>query len=118
MNDRTSKLNELIHQELDKIILKEVEMPDGVIVTLRRAKTDGDMKNCQIIISVWPEERKLEGLKALRKVAGHLQTLLNKKVNIHHTPRIAFRLATPDDDKEQNEAMELDSLFEQISKEL
>jgi len=56
MNRRIPKINELIKREISKIILKEVEFPPKILVTVTRVDTSPDLKTSQTFISAFPEK--------------------------------------------------------------
>ena len=49
-NKRIQQVNEVIKQELNQIILKEMEFDLGTLVTIVRVKTDPDFKIARIFL--------------------------------------------------------------------
>lgn len=102
MNYRPERVSSLIKQELSSIIIKSVEFPAGHLVTITKVEVDKKLEHAKIGISVLcpsgtsPAGRPSEGaakiLHILEKVAGHLQYLLMKRVNIKPLPRIIFEI--------------------------
>lgn len=112
MVHRLEKINELIRQELGNILLKEGDIEPGVLVTILKIVTTADLKNADIIFSVWPNE-KAEKINALLKIqAGWLQGLLNKRVKFHPVPRIKFILNT-----EEIEGQKIDAVIKKLNQE-
>ena len=74
MKDRIKKVNQLIKKEFFRIIVREIEFPADVYVTLTRVETSVDLRQGRVYISVMPENRVKDILKA--EVANELQELL------------------------------------------
>ena len=60
MANRIPKVNELIKREISKMILKEIEFPKDVLVTVTRVQTSSNLSDSNIYISVLPENRYLQ----------------------------------------------------------
>ena len=109
---RLEKINELIRQEMGDILLKEGDIEPGVLVTILKVTATADLKNADILFSVWPNE-KAEKINAQLKIqAGWLQSLLNKRVKFHPVPRIKFVLNT-----EEVEGQKIDAMIKKLNKE-
>ena len=107
MSFRIKKINELIRQELGRIFLRELELPQGVLVTITKVETSGDLSWADVWISIFPPEAKEENFKKLKKLAGYLQFLLNKKLSFKTSPRLRFKL-----DETGEKAEELEDLLD------
>ncbi len=90
MNYRPERVSSLIKKELSAIVIKNVEFPAGSLVTITDVEVDKKLEHAKIGISVLPSEGANKVLNILGKVAGHLQYLLMKRVNIKPLPRIVF----------------------------
>jgi len=102
MNYRPERVAGLIEKELSLLIAKNVEFPAGALVTITKADVDKKLEHAKIGVSIIcpsgtspkgrPSDCRAEVLRILGKVAGHLQYLLMKKVNIKPLPRIVFEI--------------------------
>ncbi|MEK7193787.1 MAG: 30S ribosome-binding factor RbfA [Patescibacteria group bacterium] len=90
MKHRVERVNNLIQEELSKIIVKELEFP--ALVTITEVETSKDLSQALVKFSVLPSEKSEEVLKILNKNLRHLQYLLMKKINIKPMPRISFEI--------------------------
>ncbi len=104
---RLEKINELIKQELGKIIFAQEEFGPGVLVTVLYAKTSEDLKNTSIIFSVLPTEKGWIALKQLNNHIFDLQQSLNKKLRMHPVPKIRFVL-----NEDESKSQQIDTLLE------
>jgi len=111
ISHRLAKINELIKQELGKIILEEEEFGPGVLVTPMAVKTSDDLLNSSVIISVFPTQKAESVIKKLTSHVFGLQQLLNKKLKMRPVPKIRFVL-----DDTESQYQEIDSLLNKIEK--
>lgn len=91
MKYRIARINELLKEELSKIIQQELEF-DGAIMTIINVETSPDLGYAKIQISVLPENKKEQVLQKLNKNIFDIQQILNKKIQIRIVPRIEFKL--------------------------
>jgi ribosome-binding factor A len=90
MPDRIPQVNKLIKKELSQIVLKEVEMPPSVLLTLTRVETTPNLIESRIFISVMPEEKQEATIKTLNRQIYGLQQQLNKRLKMRPIPKIIF----------------------------
>ena len=88
---RPERISDLIIEELNKIILKELEFP-GALVTITDAAVTAKLDYAVIKFSVLPSKKSEEVLKILEKLRPHLQYLLIRKLNIRPVPKISFKI--------------------------
>ena len=86
---RIPKTNELIKEEIGKILLREVVF-EGALLTITRVATSSGMSNANIFISVLPENMFEKVLKFLGRETWHIQKLLNRKLRMRPIPKIRF----------------------------
>ena len=109
MKDRITKVNELMKRELGQIILREVEMPENAVVTLTRVAASGNLQQAKVYISVVPDEKAQEALKALGQNVFPIQQILNKKLKMRPVPKILWVL-----ERATVEAQRIEELLDQI----
>ena len=88
--ERIKRVDELIKDEVSKIILKEIDFPPNVVVTPTRAKTNSAITQSKVFISVYPEKKQKEVLKILNEKIWHIQKILDKKLKMRFVPKIVF----------------------------
>jgi ribosome-binding factor A len=89
---RSERVSELIRQQLGEIMLREVDLPEGVLATITEVEVDKKLEHAKVKVSVIPSDRAAVVLKELDFRAGYLQHLLFQKINIKPMPRIAFAI--------------------------
>jgi len=111
MTKRIPRVNKLIKKELSQIILKEVEFPSGVLVTITRVETTSNLGEAKIYVSVMPEYRSSRVSQILNKQIYEIQQGLNKRLKMRPVPRIRFVK-----ELKAKEAGRIEELLEKIKK--
>ncbi len=111
MSKRIPRVNQLIQQELSKIILREIEFPSNVLVTVTRVETASNLIESKVYISVMPEGKTSKVFQILNQGIYELQQKLNRRLQMRPTPRIKFI-----EEKETKEAGKIEEILEKIKK--
>ncbi len=107
MSHRLEKINELIKQELGKIILENEEFAPGVLATIMGVKTSQDILHANVSVSCYPTKAGEKVLETLNRHIFGLQQGLNKKLRMHPVPKIRFVL-----DETEAKAQEIEELLD------
>jgi len=91
MSRRIEKVNGLIREELSQILLKEVEFPKGVLVTITRVECLVNLSDARIYISAMPDNNIDKVMEILEKNVYDIQQELNKRLNMRPIPKIIFK---------------------------
>lgn len=91
MKHRPERVSSLIIAELNKILLREIEIP-GVLITITSAEVLKDLSQAVVKFSVYPSEKAESVLKILQKMRKHFQFILLRKMNIKPMPQISFKI--------------------------
>lgn len=108
---RIEKVNSIIQRELGSIILKEIDVFPGTLLTITRVECSNNMFQCKVYISVIPEDKFEEVLSLLNRHIYALQQMLNKKMQMRPVPKIEFFK-----EKKTAEAGRIDELLFNIKK--
>ena len=111
MSKRIQKVNQLIKKELGRIILKEVDFPVNVLVTVTRVDTSPNLADSKVYISTMPEGRNGEVLKILNKIIYALQQKINKRLKMRPIPKIRFA-----EERETAEAGKIEEILNNLKK--
>ncbi len=109
MAKRIERVNQLIKKELSQIILREIDFPCDILVTLTRIDTSPNLIESKVFLSVMPESRFAEILRILNSQIYRLQQALNKRLKMRPIPRIMFR-----QEKETPKAGRVEEILEKI----
>lgn len=111
MSDRFLRVNQLIKKELSQILLRQVDFPAGVLVTITRVETSLDLNQAKVYISALPADKIPQILEILKKLVYFLQQKLNRRLKTRPIPRISFI-----EEVKTAEAGRIDELLNQIGK--
>ena len=112
MSKRIPRINQLIKRELSQILLKEIDFPKNILVTVTRVETSIGLNEAKIYISVIPGNRIAWVLHILEKQVYGLQQKLNKRLRMRPTPKINFL-----GEEETGQAGRIEEILEELKKE-
>ncbi len=106
---RLEQVNELIKEELSKILDRMIEFPEGVMVTLTRVEVSEDKlyANAHVSFLHTRDGGVLENeiLKILGKNVYAVQQALNKKLRMRPVPKIRFFIDEAEKHRERIEEL-------------
>ncbi len=111
MSERVLKVNELIKRELSQIILKEMDFPRNVLVTVTRVETTPNLIQSKVYLSVMPGNHKDKIFDVLKSQVYFLQQKLNVRLKMRPIPKIIFL-----EEKEVRQAGRIEEVLEQLKK--
>ncbi|OGZ72420.1 MAG: ribosome-binding factor A [Candidatus Staskawiczbacteria bacterium RIFCSPLOWO2_01_FULL_38_12b] len=111
MSNRLEKVNSLLQQEISKIIVRDFDF-HGALITLTHVDASANLIEARAYVSVMPEDRIDQAVKALNKDVYDIQQKLNKILNMRPVPRIKFVK-----DPVIAEAARIEGLLESLKKE-
>ena len=92
---RIEKLQELIKQEMGKMLLKELKDPRIGFVTVTAVEMTGDLREAKIYVSVMGgAEQVKSSLEGLNSALGFVRREIGQRVRLRFTPEISFALDT------------------------
>lgn len=106
---RAKRFNELIKEELGKIIFDFLEVKPGILVTITRVNTALDLFSTLVFVSIYPNKEAEEIFYKLNRLVYQIQQILNKKLKIRPVPKIIWRY-----DKNPEEASKVESILKGI----
>jgi ribosome-binding factor A len=86
MPNRINKINQLLQEELAKLIQEE---GFEELITVTAVETASDLKNARVWLSIFSQNQE-EVLKKVIEKAPHFQSYLGKKLFIKNIPRFSF----------------------------
>lgn len=109
---RILKFNELLKKELGQLLLKKVEFPSDVLVTITRVNTSPNLREAIVSISSMPDSKSKMVQKILSYRIYDLQQEINKKLRMRPIPKIIFR-----EEEKVGQAARIEELLQKINKE-
>lgn len=106
---RAKRFNELIKEELGKIIFDFLEVKPGILVTITWVDTASDLFSARVFVSIYPDKEVKEIFYKLNRFVYQIQQILNKKLKIRPVPKIIWK-----HDKNPEEASKVESILKEV----
>lgn len=89
---RVEKINVLMREVVAEIIKRDLQFPEGVLVTVTGVEASEDLYYAAVFVSALGKtsEREKEVMAELRKSTGFVQCELNRKLRMRPVPKITF----------------------------
>ena len=92
---RIEKLQELIKQEVGKMILNDLKDPRIGFVTVTDVEMTGDLREAKIFVSIMGgAEQVKNSLEGLNSALGFVRREIGQRIRLRFTPEISFALDT------------------------
>ncbi|MBQ4404656.1 MAG: 30S ribosome-binding factor RbfA [Selenomonadaceae bacterium] len=92
---RIEKLQELIKQEMSKMLLTDLKDPRIGFVTVTDVEMTGDLREAKIYVSVMGgAEQVKNSLEGLNSALGFIRREIGQRIRLRFTPEISFALDT------------------------
>ena len=112
MSKRSEQVAGLIQHKLNGIINREIEWPEGVMITITKVEISADLKYAKIWLVCTPEEKTGMAYGVLRDKNKKLRNFLSQELTLHVVPKITFRV-----DKAGQAVEEVEKLLQKIKDE-
>ncbi len=90
---RVEKLQELIKQEMSKMLLREIKDPRIGFVTVTDVEVTGDLREAKIYVSIMGGEEQIQSsLEGLHSALGFIRREIGRRIRLRFTPEISFAL--------------------------
>ena len=90
---RSERVQELLLEEISKLIQKELRDPRIGFVTITRVDLSDNLRHAKIFISIMgSDEQKAESLKGLQSARGFIRQYLGKNLSMKYIPGLDFKL--------------------------
>lgn len=91
-NRKPQKLNELLKEEVGKILFREIDISRENFITISRIETSSDLRNSTIYITVFPESKEEEIINQIQRQIYFIQKILNRTLRTKPVPRLRFEI--------------------------
>ena len=114
---RVEKLQELIKQEIGKMLLTDLKDPRIGFVTVTAVTVTGDLRDAKVYVSIMGSDEQVKASwEGLQSSLGFIRREIGKRIRLRFTPTIEFALDTSLDYSEHIQRLLLQVEREQISK--
>ena len=93
MSQRTERVDELLRQEIGRILAKEVQDPHIGFATVTDVETTPDLRHARVWVSVIGDEaRRAEALAGLERAMGYVRHELGARLRLRRIPALHVAL--------------------------
>jgi ribosome-binding factor A len=110
MSQRLKRVNELLKQEISKLLLREIDF-GNILVTITNVETSPDLRQAKVKITVMPTEKGELVLQIIKRDIYNLQQELNKKLHMKPVPKIRFEI-----DQIEVKAQRIEEILEKMKR--
>lgn len=111
MSKRIKRVNQLLKEELGKILLKEGNFQRNCLVTITRVETTADLEEAEVWVSVFPEDQTKRVIEILNRKIYNFQQKINRILKMRPVPKIRFSI-----ERKTKQAARIEELLEKIKK--
>ena len=89
---RSQRIQELLLEEISKLLLDGLKDPRIGFATLTRVEVSDNLKHAKIFVSVMGSEKeKTDSLNALKNAKGFIRNTLGKNLYLKYLPELEFK---------------------------
>lgn len=90
---RVEKVQELIKQEMSKMILSELKDPRIGFVTVTQVEATADLKSAKVYLSLMgSDEQKAATWEGLQRALGYMRSQIGQRIRLRLTPELTLHL--------------------------
>ena len=109
-NRRLRRLDELLRQEIARLIAEEVRDPRVGFTTVMDARVSPDLRHARVYVSVLGDDREKEAaVDALQRASGFLRGRLGAIVEMKYLPELEFEL-----DRSLEQASRIEEILDRV----
>ncbi len=110
MSSRIEKVQDLLHKEIAKVIIKDLDNPLlSSLVTISGVKISKDLRYSEIYFTSLDDNKLIE--KELNNASSYIRNILSKKIHLKRLPILKFIY-----DESFVSSNKIDSILDSISK--
>jgi len=110
---RVQRLNQLLREELSRLIRREVKDPRVEGVTVTGVDVSGDLRHAKVHVRTLGDETPVEdAIEGLRSAEGYLRGTLGRELRIRRIPELEFEA-----DRTLERAQRIEELLQQVETE-
>ena len=89
---RIDQVNQLVKEEVSKLILREIELSKDAMITVTRVETSSDLRHSTIYISTLFKDKQEAALHELNRSIYDIQHAFNRALRMRPVPKIRFEI--------------------------
>ena len=93
MSHRIAQVEATLKKAVAEVLQRDLADPRvDAFVSITRVKISPDMANATVYVSIMPAEKQSKNFQGLKHAAGHIRSLVLKKMATRTVPRLRFEL--------------------------
>ena len=92
MTERIDRVNEVIKEEVSQALLHELDLEEGILVTVTRVDTTRTLEHTKVWLSIYPEDKAENIFEQINKQIYDIQQVVNKRLHMKPIPKIIFKI--------------------------
>jgi ribosome-binding factor A len=90
---RVQRVRELLKRQLGEIVRRELQPPDGVMMTVNDVELSNDLQMATVYVGIiGKEDQRKAGMELLHSERKRIQGLVGRAVVLKYTPQLRFVL--------------------------
>lgn len=91
MNHRNAQIEATLMKAVAQVLQRDLADPRvDAFVSITRVKLSPDMADATVFVSIMPAEKQSKNIHGLKSAAGHIRSLVLKKMAMRTVPRLRF----------------------------
>ena len=103
------QINELLRTELAAEIMRSVDLPNDVFVSITKVDTSPDLHNATIFVSIVPDNKSGSSLEQIKKNLKNLATNVAPRLSLRTFPRLKVKI-----DEAERRASHIEALLDSL----
>ena len=94
MSRRTSRVSELLREEISDLVQRDLKDPrlEGALLSITEVEVSGDLRVAAVYVShLGTAEEREDALAGLQSAAAYLERELRRRLRMRRTPSLTFR---------------------------
>lgn len=94
MSRRTSRVSELLREEISDLVQRDLKDPrlEGAFLSITEVEVSADLRVADVFVShLGGEEERDDALAGLQSASPYLERELRRRLRMHRTPSLTFR---------------------------
>lgn len=110
MSRRTDQVGSEVRNILSAALLREIELPDGVVVSVHRVNVASDLRDATAWITIHPSDQEEQVFFILKKALPELRRAIGERLTARLTPKVLLRI-----DRSQAKADRINEILDKLS---
>ena len=90
---RMEKVQELMKQEISKIILQDIKDPRVGFVTVTKVGVTSDLRSARVFVSLYGSDEQMKACwQGLKSALGYIRREVGRRVRLRYTPELSLAL--------------------------